>query len=613
MAFEMKFGPGEGFASRLAETVREGITKGFSGADAGTASGTVQLKFVPDFSSMESGFKESLGRIQTPSGGGGSTDTILTMILDELRGSRKANEAVAEVAKVAGGTGPVIGDGGGGGGGPVLPGTSSGLFGNRKSMAGWEMQRAMSDPAGFIQGGIMGTLLQKAGGLAMGDAGAGLASIGGLGSTALIGGALYGGFKIGDAINHGTLSAGEAEVQKRMRDSILSGEVGMDFRGSTYGPDRLRPNERLPSNFNFGYARSGMGAMGVHLGDMAVGDANDMPGFMSDMGISAHQHGYSADAMSGFIGQSWASGATDKTLSGTKTLLKNIEEAILQGNKLGISGNQTLQAAASLMQLEQSRTGVVSGAAMNGLMDEALGLGNANKHMFGGTKALSMVNALGTNNDPQARQLFLANMMGGNGKLTHEAQSKFESLGLGSMDGESGIYKAMMMWESPNLKSHWENDFAHQNAGRMNPFMLGKLLGIGGQSLASQAVYRETARNGFRRPDGWKTGDNGLGAEATDNEKLLAAVESNKEIAGSGASVSHLLELLNAERVRAEVMLEVSKHFDTAANKLSESVDTLQHGKVSEMLHVILGGIGMRGIQEDGMPNPFKLHVDQKQ
>jgi len=567
MAFTQTFGPGEGFASKLAETVREALSKGFSGADFGGAKGVVELKFVPDFTAMETGFKESLGRIQTSSGGhDGQSSTILGMILDEMRASRKATEVVADAAKgggAGGGTAPMVP----GEPGIDLPGTSSGLFGNRKSMAGWEVQRAMSDPTGFVQGSVMNGLLQKAGGLAMGGAWSGLSSMGLAGGAALGGAALYAGSKAGDMINTGTMTAGERDIRARIGDSNLSGDVGLDFRGITFDDKRLRPSARMGDAFNYAYSRSGLGAMGVNLGDMADVDKAGMPGFMSQMGVSAHRFGYSQEAMSGILGQSWASGAADKTLAGSTALLKNIEEAVREGHAIGIKGNETLQTVSTLMQMEQGRTGVVSHGAMGDLIGTAEGLGAYDKHLFGGNKAAGILGAIGQSSNPFVRGAMLSSMLDAHGNLTHSANARFHAMYGTKFDKEAGYDKADILADDPDAKIDFAKNF--MKSGNMPLSMLRELFGAQGIPKSLMMGFRAAVKGGLRHKD---SNEGTWAWPAVNDEENLGMAGHAGEFAQTGADSVRMQDLLRWEITKAEIMLSASEKFNAAVTKFAEAV-----------------------------------------
>jgi len=590
MAFTQNFGPGEGFQSKLTEMVKEGVTKGFDGANAGTATATVELKFVPDFSGMQTGLDASLGRLSAHGQGApGSGDGILGQILEELRACRKALDSGLANSKGEGGGG---GNGGGGGGGPLDPdggghggggGGNSWLFPNRNRMQGWEMQRAMNDPAGFVGGAVMGRWLQSAGRLAMGGAGAGLAEIGAVGSAGLIGAALYGGAKIGNYFDNATLGAGEKEIGKRLSDDDLGYSTGVDFRGDNYA-DRVRPN-KMGTMFNYRYSRSGLASYGVDFRDMAESDRHKMSEQAVWATLAAKHAGVDPGALTGFVGQSWASGVGDKTVEGGTTILKNILEAVRQGNLIGVRGNETMQSVSSLMRMEQAKSGVISSASAGTLMDYEMGLGAFDKHAFGGNKAVGILSAAGNNNNSTFKASLLSAMGDGKGGLSARGLAAWASLPAKGREAmkDLPIYSKMAMLASmPSQELLYGSDWLHGEGKDFAPEMQGHFLGLDGQSLYQRNAYIAMGKHG--RPGhidgkGYSVYGDQKGNAADQrwlgNEEVSAAADSVHEISMTGANNQRLLQIISKEIVVAEAYEKASEHIQGAVGGLINYLGSL--------------------------------------
>jgi len=485
------------------------------------------------------------------------------------------------------GTGGSEGSPAGAGGAPPIEGGAPGITGpapaggifGRNSLHSWEVQRAMNDPMGFASGAIMGPAMAKAGRLAMMESGGALGEIGAAGSIGLIGGALYGGYKIGDMINQGTLSAGEREVQKRMRDATLSSGVGLDFRGLTFSKDRLKPADGLSDNFNYDYAREGLQGLGVHLGDMGDADRAGMPAFMSRMGQASNQMGVSRDGTAGFMGQLWASGAGEKTLSGSQTILEKIRETIEAGNKIGIKGNDTLQAVSSLMQMEQTRSGAVSGSVFDRMRREQEALGDFDKHSLGGSKSLGVMNAAGNNHNAIFQGAEMASLLSPTG-LTGAGKAAWHDLPHNkALDSLPDYEKAQILMDSPEYKRTFGAKMLQGSWGKLPPIVQRHLMGLDGQSILQADSYLAVARHGFKpkKKDGSSLGSD-FNQELNETEHLSAYGGQVKEIATSGASEQRLMGLLQWEAEKAKAELEASKTFSQGVDNFGGWVSQLTAG-----------------------------------
>jgi hypothetical protein len=522
-----------------------------------------------------------LGNTATNGGAGGMTQELANgQMRDMFRDLIKTMSELSSSIK-----GRTASGGGGGGTGPeVEPSGPSGPIGDlglpgltgRKQLQGWEVQRMINNPAGSLWGMANAGWMAKAGRLAMGEAGEGLAGLGLLGSAAVAGGALVGGLKIGDMVNHGTLSSGEIEVQKRLRDASLSASVGLDFRGLTFSDDRLHPGSGLGTDFNYEYARNGLQGLGVHLGDMADSDRNGMPGFMSNMGRWSNRMGVSQEGAAGFMGQLWASGAGPKTLEGGNALLKNIEEAIKVGHRIGISGNETMQSVAAMLHMEQSRTGTVSGSALSHILSIQGGLGSMDKHLFGGSKSNDVIAAVGTNKNSIQRAGLMAYLMGaGKGEWENFKHSPaLDGLNLTDYD------KATIMADSPDVTRTYTDRMLRGDWKNMPLSAQSWLSGLNSvDSIQKRYGYIAGARGQFRHPGGGKDdlGSN-FDSEQAASENLTAFGGQVKEYAGSGASTERLMGLLQAEAEKSKLILDASINFNKAVQSFANTVGDLVFG-----------------------------------
>jgi hypothetical protein len=542
----------------MAEFVKDLNVRLHVGADYSEAEQAAE-KFKKEAAGPLSSAYSFMGSAGSPSGSNMTAELASGQMRDmfrELISVLKENTA----AKGGGGNGGGAGAQGGSGGVPeghpdsiIGPGSSSnsgipGLTG-RKSLNGWEVQRLTSDPVGGLYGMAAAGWMQKAGSLAMGDAATGLGTIGALGSTALIAGTIYAGYKTATGYLDEKQKAGLDVNDRILGDVGVAAKSGVDVRGpGLWNKDRLSPLPGLEMNFD--YVRQGLDGFNTYLGDRFGGQTGASSMAEQAVRMAKNQIGVDPGVMTGFMGASWQSGAAGMNSGDTLMLLKRIASATEEGKKNGVTAADSLQAISGLMHMEQSASGAVGPGSMDYMQKMWQSFQAGGSDYLRGSQGASVLQKLGQNQNQVFRGRMLGRLLGPGGHLSKTGESYLSSLSKGqreSLKGATDSELAYAMTQDPAMKIRFAEEWV--SSGGMNGLPMAAVSAITGLDSGFQGL---AARNQMRKGMGGisTTGADVWGFHAAapgsledvagQRENTAAIASLTKEIATTAVSINLL-------------------------------------------------------------------------